>query len=132
MEETPKVVFRKTHKEYEELLEQMEWRDFSREMIRRKGGKCEVCEADKNLELHHLGYKPGKLPWEYADYEVMAICHSCHGNIHEWADKTWNEILKCKNEWIIYECYKAVLNTMERHQTESRLVDLSNVPDYNG
>ncbi|KKL11357.1 hypothetical protein LCGC14_2546630 [marine sediment metagenome] len=36
--------------------------------------KCKICEAEKNLQIHHLSYIP----------EVTQIlCQSCHQNQHE-------------------------------------------------
>lgn len=111
-----KTLKRTIHADYQKLLRDPRWAEFSDEVKSRKGNVCEVCgDDDVKLEVHHLGYKEDHLPWEYEDYEVAVVCRDCHADFHKRADELWNEVLKTKNQWVIYECVKAVRRTMERH-----------------
>lgn len=110
------ILKREIHKSYSGLLSEPEWHEFSKLIKWQRGGKCEVCESEEHLQVHHLGYRDGIKPWEYRDDEVMVLCEVCHSEIHSHADTMWNEALKCRNVWIIYECGKAVSETLRKHQ----------------
>ncbi len=106
---------RSIHADYQTLLQDSRWLEFGNGVKHRKGNLCEVCESEVRVEIHHLGYKDGRLPWEYEDDEVAVLCRHCHFNIHKVADEIWNEVLKTKNQWVIYECLKAVRATLAKH-----------------
>lgn len=112
----PEILKRETHKSYADLLSAPEWHEFSKRIKMLRDGRCENCESEEQLQVHHLGYRDGLKPWEYQDDEVMVLCEPCHSEIHSYADAMWNEALKCKNMWIIYECKKAVSETLRKHQ----------------
>jgi hypothetical protein len=109
------ILKRDTHRSYEDLLKKPEWLEFSQRIKASRGNKCEWCESKKDIQVHHLGYREGIKPWDYEDHEVMVMCEPCHSELHDFADKLWNEVLKCRNMWIIHECVKAVRSTIERH-----------------
>lgn len=109
---------REIHKSYADLLEEPEWHEFSKRIKALRDHHCERCEDGSGDEVHHLGYHEGRKPWEYSDDEVMVLCELCHSEIHEYADRLWNEVLRCRNTWVIYECAKAVEQTISIHQTK--------------
>ena len=63
---------------YANLLNSFEWRSFTQQMKRAKGGRCELCRARANLNTHHNYYDSQRLPWEYDAGEVRVLCNSCH------------------------------------------------------
>lgn len=44
--------------------------------------KCEVCGSTERLQVHHVGYKTGLLPWEYTCNDVKVLCRNCHARVH--------------------------------------------------
>jgi 5-methylcytosine-specific restriction endonuclease McrA len=113
--------FREQHKSYSELLKDPRWRDFCIEYLRLfSEPQCWRCGSEENLDVHHLGYQKGRLPWEYAFSEVMALCRECHREVHLEADELWNEVLKLKNHWEIYEARKAITRLVERQLREDQ------------
>lgn len=107
---------REVRKSYAELLEKPEWLDFAKQMKALRGFQCEHCGSLDDLKVHHLGYKDGRKPWEYSESEVIVLCQPCHSELHEFADRLWNDVLKCRNMWVVYECAKAVRNTLQALQ----------------
>ena len=106
---------REIHKSYRDLLKDDRWLAFCDEFKKRHGEQCYYCDSNKSVQVHHLGYKPNCLPWEYTDDELMLLCRECHDELHRFADDLWNEVLKIHNKWLIYECAKAVKEVMLRH-----------------
>jgi group II intron reverse transcriptase/maturase len=57
---------------------------------RLKAGKCELCGATENLQMHHIrkmsDIKQGKEPWQVKmiarQRKTMAVCRPCHQKIH--------------------------------------------------
>ncbi len=113
---TEPPIKRDIHKSYAELLEDERWVKFSEGVKYRKGYQCENCGQTEHLVVHHLGYKVRRLPWEYEDDEVMVVCRiPCHEDIHRFADALWNEVLQCRNMWVIHECVKAVKEVIRKN-----------------
>ena len=34
------------------------------------------------LNVHHIKYRKGAMPWEYSDDELVTLCEGCHSEIH--------------------------------------------------
>jgi hypothetical protein len=68
--------------EYEKLLSRKEWKDFRKNVFEVRGKKCEMCGAEKHLQVHHPRYVEGKLPWDYSVHDVVVLCGRCHKKIH--------------------------------------------------
>jgi 5-methylcytosine-specific restriction endonuclease McrA len=105
---------RDIHKSYSELLKDPRWREYAAR-IKAECWSCRECGTEESLQVHHLGYRAGLMPWEYEDDEVMVLCDSCHSELHDYADKIWNESLRSRNKWVIYECAKAVETTIKKN-----------------
>lgn len=45
----------------------------------------DMVPSDKSyyLQVHHKYYQKGKLPWEYPDEALTALCWECHENLHK-------------------------------------------------
>lgn len=118
MAKKTEVTHRDTHREYKDLLKDHRWLRFADGVKARHEGGCQVCGENEPLELHHLGYRKGAMPWEYEDHEILMVCATCHKNIHVFADQLWNEALRAKNQWVIYECTKMVRRLIKAHQVD--------------
>lgn len=116
------VTPREVRRTYETLMRDWRWLKFSDELKERRGYECEICGLERSetrcLQAHHLGYLSNRLPWEYPDEKMLVVCDECHHNIHDHADKLWNKALESRNQWVIYECLKAVKETIEKHERD--------------
>lgn len=64
---------------YSKLLTHSNWKAKRQRIISRSAGRCEQCEKDtKSLEVHHCYYRYGRLPWQYPDGSLLALCRNCH------------------------------------------------------
>lgn len=68
-------------KTYTELLKDPRWQKKRLEIMQRDEFKCQHCFAtDKSLQVHHLAYHKGYMPWEYENDELITLCETCHQN----------------------------------------------------
>lgn len=68
---------------YREKLSRDEWKSFAHQAYQRVGNACEICKrGDRRLNVHHIAYKDGANPWEYADTDVIVLCEVCHNEMH--------------------------------------------------
>ena len=84
----------KTNKErisYSEQLKDKRWYAFREFVFEVRGRRCEMCGAERNLQVHHPIYKNGRNAWEYTCNEVIVMCHDCHMRIHGY-DNTLLEL----------------------------------------
>jgi hypothetical protein len=64
---------------YSELLKSPKWQKKRLEIMNRDGWKCKDCgDENKQLQVHHIKYEHGKLPWEYEDNNFETLCNECH------------------------------------------------------
>lgn len=67
---------------YSRYLKTPEWEIKRKAVIRRAGGRCEICGLRKPIQVHHLrgSYEriPNEDPWDLA-----ALCFACHEMKHE-------------------------------------------------
>ena len=68
---------------YENQLKDKRWLAFRKFIFAVRGGKCEMCNADYDLQIHHLRYIKGAYAWEYTCNDVMVVCGTCHKKIHK-------------------------------------------------
>lgn len=68
------------------LYRRKEWNEFRLEVIRLDGGICVRCGRSPGegaiLQVHHLQYLPGRLPWQYPHNLCEALCKRCHAEEH--------------------------------------------------
>jgi predicted HNH restriction endonuclease len=74
-------------KEYAILLRRPEWKAKRLEVIARDLHKCTMCDKTKYLQVHHISYVYGKMPWEYGLSNLVTLCAGCHRKIHRITDK---------------------------------------------
>jgi hypothetical protein len=65
---------------YTEYLQSSEWREVRKVAIARAGGRCQGCNIDGLLDVHHRTYERRGAE-EIRD--LVALCRTCHGRIHD-------------------------------------------------
>ena len=77
---------------YSELLKDPLWQNKRKRIIFRDGNKCTVCNATKNLKVHHTFYYTDyREPWRYPDESLLTVCKSCHEKYHSENELTFKE-----------------------------------------
>jgi len=67
---------------YKELMLTVEWNDRRRPVLQRDDFTCQTCGRKNELEVHHLKYGKGCLPWEVPDEWLTTLCWACHRSRH--------------------------------------------------
>lgn len=72
---------------FKSLYARPEWLAFRREMLELDGYRCRECKRAAGtgvvLQVHHLLYVHGRMPWEYAYEECETLCRRCHAVKHQ-------------------------------------------------
>lgn len=69
---------------YKKLLKDNRWKKRSAEIKLRDNFECQMCGTSSlPLNVHHLKYVYGLLPWEYGDEFLITICSPCHESNHD-------------------------------------------------
>ena len=71
---------------YTALLQRPEWKAKRWQLLAKAGFQCQRicwsgdrCETmGENLEVHHIRYISGRLPWQYPDSMLRVLCRDCH------------------------------------------------------
>ena len=66
---------------YKEYLSSPLWAAIRRVAIERAGGRCQVCNSDLLLQVHHRKY-PEVLGYE-EPYDLTVLCRRCHDLFHQ-------------------------------------------------
>jgi len=72
---------------YADLLKDRRWQKKRLEVLEAAGWVCEQCGSDEDSEqmhVHHLRYIHGRMPWDYPNDELQALCKPCHDEDTEW------------------------------------------------
>ncbi|MCD9574455.1 HNH endonuclease [Flavobacterium soyae] len=75
------------HGSYGALLFRLEWQT-KRAAIIERDKCCVICQNTESLQIHHRQYhfvvaeNKFKLPWDYPDFLLIALCESCHRRGH--------------------------------------------------
>jgi hypothetical protein len=64
---------------YAEYLASPEWRERRDRAIERAEGRCQLCNSDKRLNVHHRTYE--RLGYE-RDADLTVLCEDCHQHFH--------------------------------------------------
>ena len=62
-----------------------QWKEFRDSVIELDGYKCTSCGRNQSevvLQVHHLKYIKGRMPWEYGTKECRTLCKGCHASMH--------------------------------------------------
>lgn len=64
---------------YADLLRDPRWQRKRLEILEAADWGCEECgSGEDELHVHHLIYRRGLKPWEYAPDEYQVLCKHCH------------------------------------------------------
>ena len=73
---------------WSQQLRRPEWAEFRAIVLAAKGRVCSDCGREsRSPNVHHDGYRPDALPWEYALSEVRILCGDCHGAVHGYRNE---------------------------------------------
>lgn len=78
------------------LYKNKEWMEFSKKTIEKLGSKCSRCYRNSEectLQVHHLLYETGKLPWQSPLDDLEILCSGCHAREHG--------ILEPDRDWVL-------------------------------
>jgi 5-methylcytosine-specific restriction endonuclease McrA len=74
--------------EYDKLLKDKRWLARREEILKRDEYTCQLCSATHcKLNVHHIIYKSGYLPWDYEDNYLITLCYPCHDRVHGYRVK---------------------------------------------
>lgn len=65
---------------YDEYLKTEHWQTVRSGAIERAGGRCQLCNDDRDLHVHHRTYERRG---SEEPTDVVALCKSCHERFHE-------------------------------------------------
>jgi 5-methylcytosine-specific restriction endonuclease McrA len=63
-----------TKEEYRELRRDGRWQRKRLEIMQRDDFKCRQCGTTNDLNVHHIRYIEGRLPWEYDNGDLVTLC----------------------------------------------------------
>jgi hypothetical protein len=66
---------------YQEFLRSEYWQIVAAYVKWLRGGRCQMCDSDRNLHTHHKTYKHKGLEYKHLD-DLVVVCAKCHGNHH--------------------------------------------------
>ena len=94
---------------YSQQLNDPQWFRLRKEILGRDGHRCREDPSHRDqLEVHHLHYELGRMPWDYPHENFLTLCSRCHKRRHDLADPksapekvpgaffTWSQI----EDWI--------------------------------
>lgn len=72
---------------YKEQLLDPRWQRKRLEILQRDEFTCQVCyDSESTLHVHHKHYHKGRMPWEYADEELVTLCATCHEGMDDQSE----------------------------------------------
>ena len=63
---------------YSEKLRDHRWQKKRNYILNRAQNKCEDCNSNLKLQIHHCYYMYGYEPWEYPYDSLRCLCEICH------------------------------------------------------
>lgn len=64
---------------YSDKLKDPRWQKKRLKILERDKWRCQICTSETDtLNVHHLEYTPGLMPWEYNDEELLTVCEHHH------------------------------------------------------
>jgi hypothetical protein len=68
---------------FDPILKDPRWLAKREEIFKRDNHHCLYCNAEANLEVHHIYYIIKKQPWEYPNNLLVTFCRDCHKHWHD-------------------------------------------------
>jgi len=69
---------------YYEYLQTDEWKNTRKRALRRAGFKCELCNSDGELHVHHKTYERRG---DEDNDDLIVLCKNCHAKFHDKLSK---------------------------------------------
>lgn len=67
---------------YSEKLKDPRWQKLRLEIMQLDNFQCQHCHSTtKTLNIHHVLYKRGAMPWEYEPSLLVTLCETCHEQV---------------------------------------------------
>jgi len=70
----------KLNKKYEQYISSKAWQIKRKEALNKAEDRCQVCNSDDKLEVHHRRYDNFG---HEKEGDLIVLCHECHGLFHE-------------------------------------------------
>ena len=70
------------YKDYETYLKSYEWRMISREAKLRASRRCQLCNSENDLQVHHRSYENLGRELETNFRDLIILCERCHTHFH--------------------------------------------------
>lgn len=64
---------------YSEYLQTEHWKDIRIRALRKAGFRCQLCNNEGKLDVHHRTYERRGCEWST---DVIALCRKCHSKFH--------------------------------------------------
>jgi len=69
---------------YSDKLKDPRWQKKRLLIMDRDNFTCQICNSDtETLNVHHLYYENGNMPWEYPEKALITLCEQCHSDEHD-------------------------------------------------
>lgn len=68
---------------YQDYLQTEHWKEISKETKRLADYRCQVCNSDKELNVHHRTYER---KGHELQSDLICLCRSCHELFHQEAE----------------------------------------------
>lgn len=85
-----------------ELLDDSRWQERKNFILLRDNHKCQhpKCKSRKHtsVQVHHIYYMPGRMPWEYPDEMLLTLCKYCHETENQRSRAEWYLIQTLKSK----------------------------------
>ena len=73
----------KDDRNYNEKLEDPNWKRRRTEILKRDNYQCQRCKSRLSIQVHHKKYIINRDPWEYPDENLITLCRYCHKKEHK-------------------------------------------------
>lgn len=97
---------------YLKLLRDVNWTKKKTEIYLRDKFSCRICgTTEGEFQVHHLWYRSGKKPWEYANSELRTVCEKHHSFIHneDYMKEIRDELIELEqNDYMVLFIYEAI------------------------
>ena len=104
--------------EYYNYLQSEEWQKKRNIILEKSGGRCQLCDSNKSVQVHHRSYK--RLRTEDELLDLIALCKSCHEittfqiqKIKPAKEKPKCNIIKFKQEDVYIVLTDSLLNGLK-------------------
>jgi 5-methylcytosine-specific restriction endonuclease McrA len=103
---------------YVAYINSAEWQRKRRQALERAGDRCQVCNKDRGLDVHHRTYE--RFGSERLD-DLTVLCRACHSLFHETRKARANQPKKAKKPQQASKKVRALTAENERlHAVQAR------------